>query len=159
MAIKNMKSVNRNSAPDETVFVDGNTLRTAAAAPSLQRAPRRVSKMAAANRERSLRMNLTYVTFLAVTAVLSVFVCVTYLRLQANYTALQKQTTALESSLASLKLDNDAEYNRIVSSVNLDEIKDKAMNKFGMVYASAGQVVTYEAPGSDYVKQYTDVPE
>ena len=33
-----------------------------------------------------------------------------------------------------------------------------AINKLGMVYASSGQVVTYNDQDGDYVRQYEDVP-
>ena len=44
-------------------------------------------------------------------------------------------------------------------SVNLEEIRDKAMNEMGMVYESQGPVIEYESPASGYVKQYDSIPE
>ena len=103
-------------------------------------------------------MNVSYVLFLAVAAILTVAVCVNYLKLQNTCTLLQEEATSLESTYSSLKLQNDEEYNRIISSVDLEEIKEEAMNRLGMVYASESQVVTYEAAGGDYVKQYSEIP-
>ena len=34
----------------------------------------------------------------------------------------------------------------------------KAMNELGMVYAANGNVVEYDSPTSDYVKQYNEIP-
>ncbi len=104
-------------------------------------------------------MNLGYVLFLTIAAVLTVMVCVNYLKLQSSCTALQKESTRMESSLNALRLENDREYNRIMSSVNLEEIKQTAIDKLGMVYIKADQIETYDASGSDYVRQYMDVPE
>ena len=53
---------------------------------------------------------------------------------------------------------NDTAYNAAVDSVNLQEIRDKAMNELGMVYAANGNVVEYDSPTSDYVKQYNEIP-
>ena len=144
---------------DVHVYVDGNTVRKLGAAPAVQEEIRpSVSKKTLRNRERSMQMNLGYVLFLACAAVLTVMICVNYLKLQARYTSLQKQGTRLETTLDSLKLDNDEEYNRIVSGVNLEHVKTVAMQKLGMVYASQDQIVTYDAAGKDYVKQYQDIP-
>ena len=44
-------------------------------------------------------------------------------------------------------------------SVNLDEVRDRAQNDLGMVYASPEQIVEYENPATDYVKQYEEIPK
>ena len=144
------------------IFVDGNTLRAehAYALPAEETpAVKKVSMQAQANRERFTQMNLGYVAFLAAAAVVTVLICVNYLRLQAQYTAVQKETTSLEAQLSELKLENDAEYNRIIAGVNLEHVKETAMNKLGMTYASIDQIVEYDAAEHDYVKQYQDIPE
>ena len=137
--------------------VEGNTLRetTAQVQPVLKKQPSRNTQ---ANRERAAQMNIGYVAFLTAAAVLTVMICVNYLRLQARYTSLQKTTTALETTLGSLKLANDAEYNRVISGVNLEDVKEYAMNRLGMVYASEDQIVTYVPAEQDYVKQFKDIP-
>ena len=53
---------------------------------------------------------------------------------------------------------NDTAYNAAEDSVNLEEIRSKAMNEMGMVYAARGNVIEYKSPDSDYVKQYSDIP-
>lgn len=66
--------------------------------------------------------------------------------------------SALQEELADLTEQNDTAYNAAADSVNLEKIRDKAMNEMGMVYASQGNVIEYESPTSDYVKQYSDIP-
>ena len=51
-------------------------------------------------------------------------------------------------------MKNDTRYNTVMDSVNVEEIKEKAQKDLGMVYAAPGQVVEYESPSADYVKQY-----
>ena len=137
--------------------VEGNTVRQSAvqAVPGMER---QLSRSTQANRERAAQMNIGYVVFLTTAAVLTVMICVNYLRLQARYTSLQKTNTALETNLGSIKLANDAEYNRVISGVNLEDVKEYAMNRLGMVYASEDQIVTYDAADRDYVKQFRDIP-
>jgi len=43
--------------------------------------------------------------------------------------------------------------------VNLETVRDRAMNEMGMVYAAQGTIVEYDSPEGDYVKQYNDIPE
>lgn len=111
------------------------------------------------NRERALQMNLGYVLFLTAAGVITVFMCVNYLKLQAENTKLRREVTSLEVNLDEAKLENDADYNRIMANVDMEHVKDVAMNKLGMGYAKKGQIVTYSGIDSDYVRQYTDVPE
>ena len=70
----------------------------------------------------------------------------------------QKISTALQKELSNLTEANDTAYNAAADSVNLQEIRDKAMNELGMVYAANGNVVEYDSPTSDYVKQYNEIP-
>ena len=143
----------------QTVYVYGNTVRKEReAARPVREQNASISRQALMNRERSLQMNLRYVVFLTVAAVLTVAICVNYLKLQAQYTSLQKDATRLETSLSELKLENDARYNRIISTVNLEEAKEAAMERLGMVYASEDQIVEYLETERDYVKQYQDLP-
>ena len=104
-------------------------------------------------------MGLGYGMFLAVALGVAMWVCVGYLKLQADNTARAKNIAALETQLSTLKDENDDEYNRVTTSVDLEKIRDIAMNELGMVYANEDQVVLYDDEGSDYVKQYADIPE
>ena len=48
---------------------------------------------------------------------------------------------------------------KIMAGVDMEHIKDIAMNEYGMTYAAGSQIVEYELQDSDYVRQYSDVPE
>ncbi len=140
-------------------YVDGNTVRKMNAVPERETQKRpQTSAATRKNRARALQMNMSYVLFLTVAAVVSVMVCINYLKLQSQNTTYQKSATALETKLSELKLENDSAYNRIVSSVDLEWVKDVAMNEMGMVYASDRQIRTYDSAQSDYVKQYQEIP-
>lgn len=108
--------------------------------------------------ESRTQMNMGYLLFLAAMAVAVVTVCVNYLQLRARYTNLQKEYTVLEADLSERILENDAIYNGIVSSINLEEVKETATQKLGMVYATGEQIITYTETEKDYVKQYRDIP-
>ena len=110
-------------------------------------------------RARAFQMNKGYVTFLSIVSVACLFICVNYLKLQAQVTESRKQISRMESSYSDLKLSNDAAYSKAVSSVDLDKIRDIAINELGMVYANQDQIVTYEKQDKDYVRQYEEVPK
>ena len=100
-----------------------------------------------------------YAVFLAAAAVCAVLLCMMYLKLQSDVMDRSESVTALQAELADLTEANDTAYNAAADSVNLKEIKDRAMNDMGMVYASEGTVIEYDSPTGSYVKQYSDIPE
>ena len=65
----------------------------------------------------------------------------------------------MESRLNTLKLDNDEEYSRITSNIDLEEVKRIAIQELGMKYAEEGQIVTVTGGGSDYMRQVADIPQ
>ena len=82
-----------------------------------------------------------------------------YLQQQALATSSQKQIASLEEELAELKKVNADDLNRIETSVNLEEIREIAMNELGMVYATEENVVLYKNTKQNYVSQYDSVPQ
>lgn len=143
-------------------YVDGTAVRKVAEVPG--RKPQRRQKQSTSlatrkNRERALQMNLAYVLFLTAAAVITVFMCVNFLQLRAEGTILQKQVTALEAQLDEARLQNDSDYNQMMNSIDMEHVRDVAMNQLGMVYAKKSQIVTYQVSDSDYVRQYTEIPE
>lgn len=122
------------------------------------RPKKRASSQVKKNRRRALDMSPVYTGFLTMAAICAVIICVVYLQLQAELVQRSENITALQSELADLTEANDTAYNAATDSVNLQEIREKAMNELGMVYAEDGHVVEYNSPTSDYVKQYSDIP-
>lgn len=146
-------------------YIDGNTVRKPQTRPvpdrQRQAEPEKkkvTSTRTRRNRARALQMSLGYVAFLTAAGLATLFVCVNYLKLQAQNTTYRNQAAALESQLADLKLENDTEYENALASVDMEQIRDIAINKLGMVYAGEEQVKTYESQNNDYVRQYSDVP-
>ena len=103
-------------------------------------------------------MDMRYVVFLSVCAVLTVMICISFLKQQTICTYNQKRVTELTTKLNNLKIENDTTYNEIVSGVDLQKLKQRAIDDLGMTYPSQSQIVTYQSPDSDYVKQYGEIP-
>lgn len=111
------------------------------------------------NQQKALQMSPGYVMFLTVAMVAMVGVCGVYLKLQSDIAGRMKTVAALESQVTDLKTDNDATLKRINTSINLENIKNTAINELGMVYPSKDQIVYFEIDRADYMNQYEDIPE
>lgn len=136
-----------------------STLRGAAGtAARRQRYERERTKSLERNRAKQTGVGRAYVVFLALMSVLTVMMCVYYLRLKAQITALASANEALETQLATMKSENDALYENVNNDVDWTYIRDVAMNELGMKYAAEDQIVWYNTDDSSYVRQYEDVP-
>jgi cell division protein FtsL len=151
-------------------YINGNAVRELEAAPArkpqqnpkeTEEQKRRVRRQHAArrNRERALYMSKGYVTFLTLCVAVSAVFAVTYVKLQSDVSNRMKTIAALESQITDLKADNDANYKRITTSVDLNEVKDIAMNQLGMTYATEEQIIYYSVENSNYMDQYSDIPQ
>lgn len=141
-------------------YVYGNVVRKE---PAVVQAPagrqKEVSQRVRTNRSKAMHMSKGYVTFLAVAAVIALFACMQYLQLQSEITSRSKNITALQQELADAKEANTTRYNLIMNSMNLEEIRDIAINEFGMVYARSEQIIKYQRPDGSAVTQYAGIPD
>ena len=155
-------SYNRKMYSGQT-YVYGNTVRKPEASPRRQETfvpdkPKKVSRQVRQNRREAMHMNAAYVVFLAAAAVIALFVCVNYLQLRSELTRHSNNITVLQRELADKKEANTTRLNNAMDSVNLKDVREKAVKEFGMKYAKADQVVTYKSASGNYVKQYKDIP-
>lgn len=140
----------RKTAYRNSIYVQGNTARRLEVLPQIEQTHR--------NRARARRMNIGYVLFLAVAMVAAGMILTMYLSLQSDITNSIKNISRQEKILNDLRLDNDENYSRITSSINLDEVKRIAIQELGMGYAQEGQIITFNGESSDYVRQTGEIP-
>ncbi len=158
-------------------YVEGNTVRRMQAVPKerperetreqpQRRQPDRQQeqeqnrrrRIARRNQERALRMSRSYVVFLTMAvAVFGAFAGIS-IQLQSDVTARIKNISRLESQIADLTADNDEAYKRISMTVDLDSIRNYAMQVLGMSYAKESQIVYYSVGNDDYMNQYGEIP-
>lgn len=151
--------------------VEGNTVRRMETAPDYRQVYksrqekereeelRRRKRAAARNQEKALRMSKSYVVFLTMAVTVFAVFCGAYIKLQSDVTTRMKTIAGLESQIADLKADNDEAYKRINTAVDLDAIRNTAMNELGMFYAAEDQIVYYSVDKSDYMNQYSEIPQ
>ena len=137
-----------------TYYINGNAVRELDEAAPVRRPQKSTRELeeirrkknrrtsARRNQERALSMNRAFVAFLT-----------------ACVAEQMKEVAALESQINDMKADNDARYKQITTSVDLNAIKDAAINRLGMKYASQDQIVYYSVDKNNYMDQYSDIPE
>ncbi len=154
-------------------YAEGNTVRKMEAMPSApdyreerrrreaqeQEAERRRQKrVARQNQEKALRESRRYVVFLTMGVLVFGIFASMYISIQSDITARMKTISKLESQISDLKAENDEAYKRISTAVDLDAIKDTAINELGMFYATSDQIVYYTVDNDDYMNQYIEIP-
>ena len=103
--------------------------------------------------------HIGYIMFVAAALVITAFVLVHYITLRSDVTNRLQNISTLESQLNALKLENDATYSRINSNMDLEQIRDTAINELGMTYAKEGQIEFFTSENGDYVRQIAKIDE
>jgi len=123
-----------------------------------RRERRRQSAAVPARREEHEQSASVFSVFLALFMMILLTVSVIgYVQLMSNVTVTSNNISSLETQIKNLKTENDQKYEEITSSINLDEIKEVAINELGMKYADSDQIVTYNNDSDDYVHQVQEV--
>lgn len=115
--------------------------------------PRILSNETRHNREKAKHMNIGYVLFLVAALFLCAMVLINYIQSQAELTAKISEISQLEKELNTIKRSNDEEMERLESSMNLEEIKRRAIIELGMVCANENQVIIYQSLNHDYMRK------
>ena len=156
---------------DYHFYTEGNTVRQMEAMPDYRRereerqrreqeeAIKRKKRIARRQQEKALRTSRRYVVFLTMAVAVFGTFAGTYIKIQSDVTARMKTISRLESQIADLKAKNDEAYKRLNTTIDLDSIKNTAINEYGMFYASEDQVIYYSIEDDDYMNQYSNIPE
>ena len=158
-----MKNQTERRASERNYYVDGNTVRRMEAVPDYRRERRereeREREEQLRRRKRQLRMSKRYVVFLTMAVTVFGVFAGTYIKIQSDMTARMNTISSLESQIADLKADNDEAYKRIRMSVDLDSVREKALNELGMSYAKESQIIYYTVDNDDFMNQYSEIPQ
>lgn len=111
------------------------------------------------NRRRAASLNLVFVLFFSAVTLITVGMCISYLRMKETVTSQTKENEALESELSTLRSENDALLESVNDSIDWEYVRNTAILKLGMSYATEDQIVWYNSSSdSSEVRQYRDVP-
>lgn len=161
----------------QSTYIAGNTVRRMDAMPDyweneqkrrkeqearelLERKRRRRQRaIARRNQDKALVMNVGYVTFLTIAAIVTCITAGFYIKLQSDITMRMEKIAALETTVNQMRTDNDATEKRLATSVKLADVKTEAIQVLGMAYPSAEQIVYYEIDHADFMSQYGEIPD
>lgn len=116
------------------------------------------AKKHAGRKKSTVMFSPGYVLFLAVISAATVLMCVHYLGLKARIVSQTRENEKLEAQLVAIRSENDALLENVNNTVDWNHIKDIAINKMGMKYATEEQIVWYNTDDSCFIRQYADVP-
>lgn len=155
------QSTGSRSSNQNSHYIEGSAVRKLQTTSAKRGYERTIRQTRPVNRTKvkAVPMNKGYIGVAVVAFVIVCGVLMAYVNLQSNITNHITTISKLESQLNEMKLANDETYTKIMSSVDLEEIKRIAVNELGMKYAKEGQVVEYTGEGNDYVRQYGALPE
>ena len=136
------------------VYEDGSAVRRLDEEERQQRVPGRRPSRAV----RTGTLGRGFVIFLTAICAAALCLCVYFLQQKAEITNQYETIAKLENRYSTLKDDNDARYNEVMSSVSLEDIKEAALTRLGMHYADAEQIRYYSVQDDSYVRQYREVP-
>lgn len=144
-----------------TSYVEGNTVRKLNAVPEREEEQYELpSERRRENRQPKTLSGINFASLLilSIAIVTTLYVCVDYLKMQADVSGMNNQIATLQNQLTTMTKNNDAEYEAINTAYDLDYIYHYAVEKLGMVYPKDGKVIKYQGSNDNYVKQYEDIP-
>ena len=94
---------------------------------------------------------------LTVVCVVTLFLCIHYLQLRSQVIHQTELIAKTELALNRLKADNDAYEQKALALLNMEEVKETALNKLGLHYATESQIRYYNADDESYVRQYEKI--
>ena len=97
--------------------------------------------------------------FLSMGAIIFAVFAGAYIKIQSDITARMNKISKLESQITMLRAENDETLKRMSTAVDLDAIKNTAINELGMFYATSDQIIYYTVDNDDYMNQYIEIPE
>lgn len=158
----NTQRQNYQGTKVKQMYIDGNTVRKIEVEerPVRKRpAKQQIGKNRRRDARRATAISFGYLFAMLAFITVGCVILISYVNLQSDITNRIEHISRMESELNSLRQENDETYTKIMSEVDLEEIKRIAIGELGMKYAKDGQVITYTGEGSDYVRQYSDIPD
>ena len=142
-------------------YIQGNTVRKINEEPVRRQQPKakqQASNRVRRNRERAMQMSRGYIAALVLSAVVLAGLSIWYINMKETCKGLSSGVTSLQQRLNTETESNDALYDSVVDSVNLTDIRKRALEK-GMQPADESQKKTYSGSSKDNVKQYEAIPK
>ncbi len=160
----------------EDAYVDGNTVRRVKyeAAPAYDEPAKKPERKQNKNkvhkqnantenkvtyREKSKCMSGLYAFVLAVAAIVTLTLCVQYLKIQTEITDKSKYISSLKKDITTMTSQNDSMDYSINSYIDVNNVYKVATEELGMIMASEDNVKVYESTEQEFMMQVSDIPK
>ena len=120
---------------------------------------RRRERAAIANRSRFSSAGILYTLFAVAVVAVAFVLCINYIRLINQKNINEYKISAAEEQLSLLKEENDELLLSIETGIDMDEIYRVAIYELGMVHATSDNIINYNSNESEYVMQYSNIPD
>lgn len=165
---KNVYNIRNSRSVTKSAYVSGSAVRKLYVAQPEPERQRRVQKTQEEKRQEALRIkkinranriNFLYTAAVTGVVVLIFAICCQYLGLQSDVKKNAGAVSKLQTELNNITTQNDELEVEINAGIDYDSLYNTAVNELGMVYPESNQVITYDAGVSEYVKQYSNIPD
>lgn len=156
------KSHKMSYSKDRNVYVYGNAVAEKRREQEAYEERRRQRQLKRQERELHKiedRMHKKFTAFSILLILGVTFICISHIRLGSHVEKHAEHVSEMQNELSEKREENTTKYNLIIDSVNLEEVREKAVNDYGMSNASKNQIVGYDNSDGGYIKQYEDIPE
>ena len=120
---------------------------------------RKVDPQVKRNRRRAQSLSAGFTLYILAISAITVIICVFYLQLHATNINRTNNVANLRNQLAEMTEQNNAAYHAILNSVNMEEIRLRAIGDMGMIHMGFAQVIEYQNPNSRYVVLHNEIPQ
>ena len=110
------------------------------------------------NRRRARSIGLGYSIYIFSVSVIFVMACVFFLQLHANNISSSHNVTRLRGQLSEMTEQNNAAHQSILNSINMEEVRSRAVYDLGLIQLSHAYVIEYTNPNSRYVRMHNEIP-
>jgi cell division protein FtsL len=147
---------------DRTSYVDGNTVRKLNTQPDRREEQYEIPSPRRQDNRQTMALpgiNIPSLMILTVAIVATLVLCVNYIRVQSDINRIEKEIATTQEKLITLTKSNDAAYEEIKATDNLDYVYRVAVEEYGMIYPGDDNLIKYQGSDDDYVRQYEDIPK
>lgn len=102
-------------------------------------------------------INLVGFVMLAVSVAFFIYTSNAYLKMNDSIINLNNEVKKINSETKKRMAENNNLENKIYSSIDLTEIREKAIDELGMVYPYKNHVIKYQAVSGGYVRQFGEL--
>ncbi len=118
------------------------------------RRSRRESQRAELRFAKEIERSRSYLILMSIAVLVVAFFSIGYIKFNSDLTMRLNNISKLEKQVSNLTASNDSLSKRLGGTVLLSDIRDIAINEYGMAYPTDEQIVYYHIDNSDFMTQY-----